>query len=715
MARRKFTTHKSRSAWFQARTTWPYREGSAERLVAQRRRAARTASPIRRYSRWAQVGPTNIGGRMTAVIAHPTQPDIIWAGAAGGGVWQSLDAGQTWTPLWRKQDVLNVGALAIAPNNPDVLYCGTGEANLSTDSYPGVGLYRSTDGGKTWGLLAASRQTGIPRRIGAIAIDPFNANHIRLAGVTHAANDPGGLFVSADGGSTWQQETFVGAQTFQWCHDVKFHPTVPGTIFATFSRVGAHSGIWQSTDGGHTWSHLLTGLPSPERFHRTSIGLAPSSPDTLYALVADATKQDGDALLGIFRSDDRGQTWRSVTPRPIHPLKREGQMSYGNIIAVHPQRPDHVLCGGVDLYLTTDGGLTWRKVTKWDAARSQPNYAHADHHCLLLPAAAPGRVYDMNDGGMDVSADGGFTWTNRSSGLAATMLYDVDVASDPANYGGGAQDNGTVVTTSGRAHQFFEKFGGDGGWMVYDPTNSQHMWVTYQFMGLVRFYGDQLKEFALPLTDEELRGVWMVYLTIDPNDPATVFTGSCRMWRTRNDGGAWKPVSGMLDGSPISAIEVAPANSQLVYVGTENGGFFRSLDGGDTWSGNLAGGLLPGRVVTRIESHPADGRRLVLTVAGEENAHVFESQDGGSSWRDLDQGRLPKVSHHAVVIPPDAPQWLFVCNDAGVYHSPDFGQTWTTLNRNLPNVMLVDLVYHQATGTLTAATYGRSIWRMKVR
>jgi photosystem II stability/assembly factor-like uncharacterized protein len=650
---------------------------------------------------------------MTSVVAHPTNPAILWAGAAGGGVWQSQNAGRTWKALWSRQDVLNVGALAIDPTNADRLYCGTGEANLSADSYPGVGLYHSVNGGKTWGLLAASQRTGLPRRIGAIAINPFDANHLYLAGVTHAASDPGGLFVSHDGGQTWRQETFVNGGTFQWCHDVKFHPTVPGTIVATFSRVGAHSGIWRSIDGGQTWTHLLQGLPAPELFHRTTLAYAPSQPDTLYALAADTRAQDGDGLLGVFRSQNGGNTWTNVTGRSIG---REGQMSYGNTIVVHPQNPGHVLCGGVDLHLTTNAGMTWRRVTRWDAPRGASNYAHADHHCLLMPATAPGRVYDMNDGGMDISEDGGLTWANRSNGLAATMFYDVDVAaSDGRQYGGGAQDNGTVITTNARADQFFEKFGGDGGWMVYDPTDPTHMWVTWQFMGLVHFRGNTMQEITLSLTEAEMRGVWMVYLTLDPHDTSTVFTGSCRIWRTQNDGALWQPVSRILDGSPVSAIEVAPANASMVYVGTENGGIFRSLDGGDNWSGNLAGGLLPGRVITRIESHPADANHLLLTVAGEANSHLFESTDGGVNWTDLDQGRLPRAPHHAVVIPPDDVRSIYVCSDAGVYHSPDFGQTWTNLSRNLPSVMVVDLVYHQGTGTLIAATYGRSLWRIQVR
>ena len=209
--------------------------------------------------------------------------------------------------------------------------------------------------------------------------------------------------------------------------------------------------------------------------------------------------------------------------------------------------------------------------------------------------------------------------------------------------------------------------------------------------------------------------MWMVFITVDPNTPATIFTGSSRVWRSRNDGTAWKAVSNPLDGSGITAIEVAPADSQRVYIGTENGGFFRSLDGGTTWSENLASAELPGVIITRLETSPNDATMLFATVGNFGNSHVFRSDDGGTTWSDVDHGRLPNVPHHAVVIPPDDPQSVYVCSDAGVFVSNDLGATWRTLKRNLPNTMVVDLVYHQGEGTLTAATYGRSLWRLKLR
>lgn len=651
---------------------------------------------------------------MTCVVCDPRDANRIWAGAAGGGAWQSNNAGVRWRPLWKKQDSLNIGSLAIDLVNPDVIYCGTGEANLSADSYAGVGIYKTADGGRTWKLLASASDLGIPSRIGVIAIDPNDPNHLLLGGVGADESSPrpedfGGMFVSRDGGVTWRRETFISTKNY-WCHTIVFHPTKPGVIFATFTEQGIKSGIWMSDDGGEHWRQLDRGLPAPEKFGRTSLAISPSNPEVIYAFAQDSAS---DGLLGVFRSVDGGETWREIGGRHF---QAEGQISYGNTIAVHPKRPNYVLCGGVDLHLTTDGGKTWTKITRWDSDRGKRNYAHADHHHLLMPITAPGRVYDTNDGGLDVSEDGGLTWCNRSKGLAVTMYYDMDVAqSDGGHFGGGAQDNGTLVTTDGRTDDHFEVLGGDGGWMIYDPADATHFYASYYNMAIHRWRNGRSRDVSPPARKDEAESVWMVYVTMDCQNPDTVFTGSTRVWRTKNDGKKWRAVSPILDGSVISAIEVAPADSKRIYVGTENGGFFRSLDGGETWSANLAGAALPGHTITRIDSTAKLGADFVfITIGNFGHSHVFRSRDGGKTWEDADNGQLPDVPHHAVVIRPNAPETVYVGNDAGVFVSHDSGGTWENLTGNLPNVMIVDLVLQEKDATLSAATYGRSLWRTPI-
>ncbi|HEX5875437.1 MAG TPA: hypothetical protein VFY60_12380 [Pyrinomonadaceae bacterium] len=714
----RLSNHKTRGKWFQARATWPVREGPVRTLVRERARTKKVleAHPI--TADWENVGPSNIGGRTTSIVCHPTMSERIWIGAAGGGVWYSEDAGQNWHSLWRSQDILNIGSLAIDVNNPDTLFCGTGEANLSADSYAGVGLYKTTDAGKSWRLIADSKKTGIPSRIGAIAIDPFDSNHILIGGVGYAEVSStgvefGGMYVSFDGGVTWKRETFISEQNY-WCHSIIFHPEKKGIIFSTFTEQGMRNGIWKTVDGGEVWTQVTGGgLPEPARVGRTSLAISQSNPDTLYAFAQDVLSGNRDRLLGVFRSANGGKTWKDIAGTHF---KKERQISYNNAIAVHPTKPNQVICGGVDLHLTTDGGTTWKQVTRWDAERGTSNYAHADHHVLLIPTSAPDRVYSANDGGLDISEDGGRNWVNRSNGLSVTMFYDLDVAqTDGRTYGGGAQDNGTLGTITGRSDDFIELTGGDGGWMVIDPTDARHIYSSSQFMGIYRFRPSTgWEDVSPPATDEELARVWMVFITMDPKKPNTVYTGSTRVWRTKNDGAKWSPISPVLDGSPITAIEIAPADNKRIYIGTEDGGFFRSVDGGQNWSPNISSATLPGHTITRLESSPSNADTLFATVANFGHSHVFRSKNGGITWEDVDKGQLPNVPHHAVLIQPDAHETVYICNDVGVFISQDLGATWMNLTRNLPNVMIVDLAYHLNDRTLSAATYGRSIWRIRV-
>jgi photosystem II stability/assembly factor-like uncharacterized protein len=568
-------------------------------------------------------------------------------------------------------------------------------------------------------LLAASADTAVPRRIGVIAIDPFDSRHLCIGGVGHQTpdrrdpGDIGGLYSSSDSGITWRRQNFISDNNY-WCHSIRFHPRTRDVLYATFTERGARSGIWRSRDGGQNWDQLTAGLPPPARFGRTSLAISPSDPDVIYVFAMDMASGRSDLLLGVFRSSDGGNTWRDISGNHF---RNEMQISYGNTIVVHPTHPNHVLCGGVDLHLTTDGGGQWQKVTRWDARRGANNYAHADHHALVMPAGAPGRVYDANDGGVDVSEDGGSRWSNRSKGLAVTMYYDMDVAqSDGRSFGGGAQDNGTLVTTTGQSDDHFELLGGDGGWIVYDPTEPNHIYASYYNLNIFRWRpGEDPVDVSPPASDGEKGSIWMAFIAMDPSNPRRVFTGSQRVWRTRTDGSSWRAVSPSLDGSPITAIEIARADPRRIYVGTENGGIFASPDGGETWSPDISSASLPGHTITRLQTSPTNADVLYATVANFGHSHVFRSEDGGNTWQDIDRGQLPDVPHHSLAIPPDQPSSLYVCCDAGVFFSTDGGGTWMNLTRNLPNVMVIDLAYQQRDGTLSAATYGRSLWRIQVR
>jgi len=702
-----YTTHKRRAVWFQARADAGV-EADIDNLVSERARMKGAPGLD-----WDFVGPSNIGGRASSLAVHPTEPDVVYLGAAGGGVWMSHDAGQHWKPLWHFEDVLSIGSLAIDPQNPDVLYAATGEANLTGDNYPGVGIYRSADQGLSWDLLASCKDSGIPQRIGAMAIDPANTQHLVIGGVSFTGEKPGGMFSSTDGGQTWRREVAFAAGNYR-CHSIVFHPA-GGILYAAIDASGVNSGIWRSTDNGGTWIPLREGLPPGDAFGRASLAICRSHPEHLYALAADRKS----LVLGVFRTINGGEIWSAVG---WEYFGREEQVSYNNCIAVHPDDHDFVICGGVDLHRTTDGGKTWTQATEWTATRNNGGYAHADHHAVVIPTTAPNYIYDANDGGMDFSMDGGITWVNRSDTLGATMFYAMDVAqSDGNHYGGGTQDNGSVVTDSGRADRFFQVLGGDGGWMVYDPTDPTHLYASYDHMHIYRHRASDGWIDVTPddATPSERGAVWMAEIVMDPSCPTTVFTASQRIWRTRNDGESWTPVSPVLDSSVVTALEVCKSNPRILYAGTHNGGVFKSSDAGNSWSQNLAGALLPGKVVTGIKASPISPDVVFACVAGVDLSrpypHVYRSLDGGKTWEDADHGQLPNVPHHSLAFQDTAPPYaLFVASDAGVFQSPDLANTWTNISGNLPHVMVTDLAYHTKDSTLTAATYGRGLWRLRI-
>src|SRR5688572_2433240 len=242
----RISHHKNRAVWFRAREAWPLREANVDHLRREINRAARTLATPKQAIKWTLAGPTNIGGRCSALVVHPTHADRLWIGAAGGGVWKSVDAGVSWKASWKSKTPLQIGALAIDASQPSVLYAGTGEANLSADSYSGDGVYRSANSGRTWRRWAGVAQ-GMPRRIGTIAVDPFDSNHLLVGGVgfgrVSATDDFGGLYTTRDGGGTWLRETFISTGNY-WCHHVVFDASTRGLIYATFTGPGSRSGIW---------------------------------------------------------------------------------------------------------------------------------------------------------------------------------------------------------------------------------------------------------------------------------------------------------------------------------------------------------------------------------------------------------------------------------------------------------------------------------------
>jgi hypothetical protein len=274
-----------------------------------------------------------------------------------------------------------------------------------------------------------------------------------------------------------------------------------------------------------------------------------------------------------------------------------------------------------------------------------------------------------------------------------------------------------VATKTGAANSFISIDSGDGGWSIFDPGDAGHVFTSAYNLLIQRYHGldDDPVDVSPPASESEQNSIWMCFIAMDPADSKTLLTGSTRVWRTTNDGDTWAPVSPNLDGSAISAIEIASADRKRIYVGTENGGLFRSTNGGNSWSPNISSSILPGHTITRLESHPNDANLLYAAVANFGHPHIFRSRDGGDTWEDVDKGQLPDVPHHVLTIRPDDLKKLYVGNDAGVFVLNTTTGGWANLTKNLPNATVIDLVYHEKDGALFAATYGRSIWRLKLK
>ncbi|HEY7307525.1 MAG TPA: hypothetical protein VH601_25600 [Bryobacteraceae bacterium] len=824
--------------------------------------------PKRSGQLWDPLGPDNLGGRVTCLVAkHGSSGNGLLAGAACGGVWSGdvyvkeggalkqrdgdgsdLHLQCKWKTNSGNDPFLhNIGALGI-DRDSDTVYCGTGHAYRSGDSFPGVGLFRSEDNGETWNLIKAAGKD-FPQRISTIAVD---GERVWIGGVVLPDEEEeeeesdgaerSGIFHSNDRGATWCRQNFKLNEAFArkfalstggvfkegifkdrdyQCHSIVFvkdaarsQPVILAAITASLNW----GGIWRSEDGGESWEQLSRGLPAAREFGRTSLSVA--GPANIIYAFAGAT--DGRCL-GVFRSCDMGDHWVCHGARHFAGC---GSLNYVNCLAVSPYNPDIVVCGARDLHRSTDGGLTWTQVTEWFAAPDSIGYSHADHHALLWPKKD--RLYSANDGGVDVSHDNGITWRGLSSGLAIAMFYDVDVA---ASFGskdsskliiaGGTQDNASVMTdfrasgigyvptcsgvqlglTHGMAGnvtvrlekekeeivnldgggltncvtepgvqlllspsgnpgtdvkpgcKFVDILYGDGGWTVFDPEDPVHVYGSSQNMAIYRHRRDNGWQIVTPAdaTDEERGRIWMAMIAMHPSDPNIIFTGSTRVWRTKDDGVEWTAVSDELDGSPITAIEIANKDSSFIYVGTEKGNIFKSEDGGNRWTDEpgenrpkplewrraLQERLTIGvaRTITRIEAHPENAKKIAVTLMGFDKKywlpHVLwfdseseEKNKDKTTWIDLsnadkgDKAPLPNL-HHNVVTWDEKGEYLFVGNDIGVwalkYSDGKFAQTggrydWVDISAGLPNALVTDLVYHKLSNSLTAATYGRSLY-----
>ncbi|MFZ5843722.1 MAG: hypothetical protein ACOY3E_12590 [Pseudomonadota bacterium] len=648
-------------------------------------------------AQWQWQGPGNIGGRVRALLVHPANPQKIWAGSVSGGIWVSDDGGANWAPVDDFMANLAVSTMVFDPNNPAVMYAGTGEGFFNADAIRGAGVFKSTDGGVTWNQLGSTVGSTF-HHVNRLA---FSANGQTLIAAT---ND--GLFRSVNGGSTWSNvtpRTIAGADRFL---DLDFHPTDSNRVLTSDDDIG----VLYSTDGGQNWS-AATGFTDPQRIE---LAYAPSNPSIVYASVE---RNNGE----IWKSTNGGQSFAAITVdgsgSDQNHLGEQGW--YDNAIWVDPSNANRLVVGGIDLYRSTDGGVTLEKFSTW---WDSPLSAHADQHIIVahpqFNGSSNNTVFVGNDGGVYRIDDvftafeiNGFTELNNNLGI--TQFYSVAAAPD-GKLAGGTQDNGHLVK-QGDTESWVDTFGGDGGFAAIDPTDSNYIYGEYIYLRIHRSTDGGSEWSSDDIASTEMRNDGANFIApfiLDPNNPNTMLAGAEQLWRSTNVKAAtpsWASIKPGI-GSPISAIAVAPGNSSIAWVGHNNGELYVSENATTatpTWT-RVGDTVLPSRYLTRIAIDPANPDVVYVAYGGFSSDNLYKTSDGGSSWTSVSSG-LPAAPVRGIAIKPDRPQWLFVGTEVGVFASENAGSSWGLSHDGPANVSIDELVWMDY-DTLVAGSHGRGIY-----
>ncbi len=678
--------------------------------------------------RWRMIGPFR-GGRVNAVSGVPGQSTTFYFGSVGGGVWKTTNAGRTWAPVFDSQPIGSIGAIGVAPSNPNVVYVGTGEADMRSQISYGNGVYKSADAGKTWKHLGLDDT----RQIGRVVVDPKNPDVVFVAALGHAygPNVDRGVFRSRDGGATWQKvlhkDDSVGAV------DLAVDPRDPKTVYASMWNTrrppwsiyppsyGPGSGLYKSTDGGTTWKVLTTGLPT-EGVGRIGVALAPSAPRRVYAIV-DARQG------GLYRSDDAGATWTLVSGD----TRIWGRGWYFGKAVVDPHNADIVYVSNTSLYRSKDGGKSWT------AIKGAPG--GDDYHQLWIDPDDSTRMVLGSDQGAVVSVDGAVTWSSWYNQPIAQLYHAAADHRFPYWVTGAQQDSGPVgvITRSPHAEIGTREWlplcaGGESGYTAPDPLHPEILFggTVTRCNVLTGQIVDVSPERGM---SEPARHTWTVPLVFSEADPRALYFSNQFLFKTTNGGDSWAAISPdltredpsvppNLDAATaadapkgarrgvIYTIAPSPLKAGLVWIGTDDGYIQMTRDDGRTWQNVTPPSLTPwSKVVMMVASHgevntayaAVDRHRL------EDNEpYIYRTRDFGKTWQQVTSGLPPGVYMQAIAEDPQRPGLLFAGTELAVFVSFDAGDHWQPLQLNLPAVSMRHLTVHD--DDLIVATHGRGFW-----
>jgi Calx-beta domain len=672
---------------------------------------------------WTWLGPGNIGGRVRSILIHPNNADVMWVGSVTGGIWKTTNGGVSWAPLDDFMGNLSVTTMVMSPSDPNVIYAGTGEGvflvNHVKDLTQGAGVFKTTDGGTTWTQLPLTA-TSDWYHVGRLAIDPSNSQILLAATAT-------GIWRSIDAGTNWTRQSSVNML------DIDFNPTDSTKCIASGT---AGSGVRYSNDGGLTWNSA-TGIPG---FGRIEVEYANSNPAVVYASVDN---RGGE----IYVSADGGQafTLRNTGQNFFNASGGGGQGWYDNALWIDPTNSNTLIVGGIDLWRSTDGGTTFTKISRWESA---PLSAHADQHVIVESSQFNGStnrtVFFGNDGGLyrvsdvyAVSQSEG--WTELNNNLGITQFYSGAGNPNNGRLIGGTQDNGTLRYT-GNTETWNTPFGGDGGWSAADLTDPNYLYGEYINLNVHRsdnggvsseyisgqFWNGSAwawKDVPFQITDAMTgQALFIAPFVLDPNDSNRVLAGGASLWRTNDaktpnpnaSGPSWTAITNPT-GSLISAIAIAKGNSDLIWIGYQNGDVYFTTNGTEAspaWTRvDLNFPILPKRYCTRITIDPTNTNRVYVTFGGFTPDNVWRTDNSGSSWSNI-TANLPSAPVRSLAVWERNPNYLYVGTEVGVFASVNGGQSWSASNDGPTNCSVDELFWMN--DTLVAATYGRGMFSIKI-
>jgi photosystem II stability/assembly factor-like uncharacterized protein len=709
---------------------------------------------------WRAVGPKQAGARIEAIAVPPGNHGIIYVGVGSGNVWKTENNGLTWRPIFEKESTFSVGDVAVSSADPSIVWVGTGETQPrhSGYSYAGTGVFKSTDAGDSW------RNMGLPdtHHIGKILIHPGDPDVVYVAAIGHfwSRNEERGVFRTADGGASWQKVLYINDRT--GAVDLAMDPSDPGILYAALWETvggeptvsGAESGIYKSSDGGDHWTRLAAGLPSGP-LGRIGLDVAPGKPNVVYAFIdnwAEYTgEQDPDRpreIVGgeVYRSDDRGESWRKVSGDDAYTVFRIYGWKFTDI-RVAPDDEDEIFILGMRGFHSTDGGRTYERIGEQIIRMHDTRglIMHLDQHEIWLDPLNPDRVLLGNDGGLFQSYDRGQSWLHINN-IPAAEFYSISTdMAVPYRIYGGTQDNAALYGPSDAAiadatddpweNVYLDWWtGGDSFDTYLDPTDSTIVYYEHQHAGMRRMdiTGDSVLTNGpdsegirphAPEGEESWRFGWYTPFVISHHDPHTLYAGGNRLLKSTNGGYDWQPVSPDLSDSAggqravvpfgtITMISESRFEPGLLYAGTEGGSVWLTRDDGANWA-KLSEDLPVKKWVSRVIASEHEIGTVYVSMTGfredDFGVYVYASNDFGATWRSI-AANLPGESVNVIREDPRDADVLYVGTDLGVYVSLDRGGTWHSLCTNLPTTPVHDLQIHRRDDEIIIGTHGRSIF-----